>query len=93
MSIQNYIDYTETSLEANSSSNLALHNFSLKYLRDCVHPIGSIIQWEDFDGKVTIPDGFMLCDGSTLNNSDSPIDGETLPNLNGGSDTFIIRVI
>lgn len=32
-----------------------------------------------------LPDGWVECDGSVLSDSDSPYDGETIPDLNGGN--------
>jgi len=47
-------------------------------------PIGGIINWcKSFTGVPTIPDGFLECDGSVINDADSPLNGETLPDLNG----------
>lgn len=31
----------------------------------------------------TVPSQFALCDGSTISDSESPLDGQTLPDLNG----------
>lgn len=47
-------------------------------------PIGSIIPWnKDMTGVPSLPDNWVECDGSTISNSNSPMDGQTLPNLNG----------
>ena len=34
----------------------------------------------------TLPDGWLSCDGSVISDADSPMDGETLPALNGTTD-------
>jgi len=49
-------------------------------------PIGGIIPWlADFTGVPSIPTGFALCDGSTISDSESPLNGQTLPDLNGNN--------
>lgn len=61
-------------------------------------PVGTIIGWYDYAGLLTMPQGWMLCDGSIVNESNynsqhaagdwlvyvgaSPIGGIYLPNLN-----------
>lgn len=52
---------------------------------DLLAPIGSIFAWAKSIGSLTLPDGFMECDGSTISDSESPLDGQTLPDLNGGN--------
>jgi hypothetical protein len=47
-------------------------------------PIGSIIAWhKSFANTPSLPNNFLECDGSVINDSDSPYNGQTLPNLNG----------
>lgn len=49
-------------------------------------PIGVICAWDkDFGGVPgsTLPECWVECDGSTISDSDSPMDGQVLPNLNG----------
>lgn len=47
-------------------------------------PLGTIIAWHrDLDGNIPpLPDGWAECDGSTVNDPDSPLFGKDLPNLN-----------
>lgn len=46
-------------------------------------PIGAIIPWaKSITGVPNLPSEFMECDGSTVNDADSPINGESVPNLN-----------
>ena len=54
-------------------------------------PIGAIIAWaKSFTGvPATLPSGWVECDGSVLSDTDSPLDGETLPDLNSGSKRFL----
>ena len=45
-------------------------------------PIGAIIPWlKDLSGVPTMPSSYMECDGSTVNDADSPLNAVTLPNL------------
>lgn len=44
-------------------------------------PIGSIQAYYGRAMGLSIPDGWALCNGSTINDSDSPLNGKTLPNL------------
>ncbi|MDX1461968.1 MAG: hypothetical protein R3359_02840 [Marinirhabdus sp.] len=49
-------------------------------------PIGSIIAWHgSMAGVGALPDGWQLCDGSLITDSDSPLFGGPTPNLNGNT--------
>jgi hypothetical protein len=49
-------------------------------------PIGSIVQFhKDFDSSVSLPEEFEECDGTTINDADSPLDGLTKPDLQGNN--------
>jgi len=49
-------------------------------------PIGGIVPWfKDFTNVPSLPDEFAECNGQTLNDAESPLDGQTLPDLNGSS--------
>jgi len=49
-------------------------------------PIGTILDWhKDFTGTPSLPDNFVECNGQTLDDEDSPYDGQVIPNLNGDS--------
>lgn len=51
-----------------------------------VVPIGSIIAWHgNLVGVGSLPDGWVLCRGGTVYDVDSPINGRTIPNLNGNT--------
>ena len=43
-------------------------------------PIGGIVEWDDTFGN--LPDGFVLCDGSTVNDPLSAWNGTAVQNLN-----------
>lgn len=56
-------------------------------IRAIAPPIGTIISWaKSITGVPTIPDGYLECDGSTISDADSPMNGQAVPNLNGNSD-------
>ncbi len=47
-------------------------------------PIGTILPWnKTMTGVPTLPEGYAECDGSVISDAASPMDGETLPDLNG----------
>ena len=53
-------------------------------------PIGSIIGWaKSLTGTPSLPSGFVECNGQTLSDAGSPLNGATIPNLNnsGGAGT------
>ena len=43
-------------------------------------PVGAVIDWWCLSA-CTIPEGFMVADGSIVNDPDSPLNGQTLPDL------------
>ena len=50
-------------------------------------PIGSILPWaKSFTGVPTLPQGWAECDGSTVSDAESPLNGQTLPDLNGSTE-------
>ncbi len=47
-------------------------------------PIGAVMPWlKTLAGTPTIPANWMECDGSTISDSSSPMNGTTIPDLNG----------
>ena len=59
-------------------SGLTNLTFSVGYV-----PIGSIISWaKDIPGTPSLPDNFVECNGQTLNDPDSPLHGQVIPDLN-----------
>lgn len=51
-----------------------------------IAPIGSIVAWHrDLSGTPSIPPGWSECDGSTVSDAESPLNGQPLPDLNGGA--------
>jgi len=50
-------------------------------------PIGGIISWaKTLTGVPALPNSYLECDGAVISDADSPLNGETLPNLNGATD-------
>jgi len=50
-------------------------------------PIGGIVAWaKTIAGTPSLNSSWAECDGSAISDSDSPMDGETLPDLNGATD-------
>lgn len=54
-------------------------------IEDTIYPVGTILQHYDFNGTVNaVASGhWAYCDGSVVNNSASPLNGLTLPDLSG----------
>ncbi len=47
-------------------------------------PVGSVIAWhKDLSGAPALPEGWVECNGGTVNDSRSPLKGQAIPNLNG----------
>ncbi|WP_437536819.1 hypothetical protein WME79_17130 [Sorangium sp. So ce726] len=54
-------------------------------------PIGTIVDWwQPGDSAALCPEGFQICDGSTVDDPSSPIKGTKLPDL---SDRFVRAVV
>lgn len=48
-------------------------------------PIGSVVAWTNHvAGTPALPAGWVRCDGQVLSDAASPMNGQTIPNLNGG---------
>lgn len=53
-------------------------------VEDYQAPIGSIVAWhKSLSGVPSLPGNWAECNGQTISDSDSPLDGVTLPDLNG----------
>ena len=51
-----------------------------------VVPIGGVVAWvKSFPNTPVLPGSFVECNGQTLSDSNSPYNGQTIPNLNGAS--------
>jgi len=71
---------------------VAENDYPLNLLQDRVDevenaliPIAGITAWhKSLAGS--LPENFVECDGSTINDSESPLDGQTVPDLNGNQE-------
>ena len=91
MAIRNVIlggtDYTDTSIlyavELNDTNNAIISQNSAT--NPTPPPIGSVVGWAKTMTSVpqTLPAGWVECDGSTISDTDSPLNGVTIPNLLG----------
>ena len=58
-----------------------------KFLRDLrlmALPIGTVLPWlKSLTNVPDLPVGFVECSGQTLSDEFSPLDGQTIPDLNG----------
>lgn len=46
--------------------------------------IGTIVGWlKNLNNTPPLLDGWMECNGATVNDSDSPFNGQSVPNING----------
>src|ERR1044072_3876321 len=47
-------------------------------------PIGGVVGWcKDMPGMPPLPENFAECNGQVLADAASPLDGQTIPDLNG----------
>lgn len=63
-------------------------NANFTYLNNVSVPIGGIIGWhQDLTGVPALPGSgeWVKCDGQTLSDANSPMNGQVIPNLNGNS--------
>jgi len=81
--------YRSSFVEINSGDKLGEGYFNGIYnnLLSWSPPVGAILPWlKSFTGvPQTLPSGWMELDGSTISDADSPMNGETLPDLNGNN--------
>jgi hypothetical protein len=67
-----------------SPLNSAEMRGQLSALLDAAAPIGALKPWlKDFPGVPPLTAHWAECNGQVLGDADSPLDGQTLPNLNG----------
>ncbi len=52
-------------------------------VKSVIPPIGTVLPWaKTLTGVPSLPDAWMECDGSAISDSDSPMDGQNVPDLN-----------
>ena len=55
-----------------------------------VVPIGGVIPWfKDTPGVPALPSNFVECNGQFLNDAESSLDGQLMPDINTGAQRFI----
>ena len=49
-------------------------------------PIGAVVSWlKNYTNTPSLPEGWVECNGQTLSDSESPYDGQTIPDLNSNN--------
>lgn len=73
--------------DLNSNFTKSVTDFSTIFSY-AVPPIGSIIAYHISSGLSTgtIPTGWLDCNGQTISDADSPMNGQAVPNLNGSTE-------
>lgn len=57
-------------------------------VKSTIPPIGAVLSWLKNLGTThtpALPDGWVECNGQVLSDTDSPYNGDTIPNLNAGT--------
>jgi hypothetical protein len=53
-------------------------------------PIGAVLPWfKDTPGVPALPANFVECNGQILSDSESPLDGQSMPDINTGAQRFV----
>jgi hypothetical protein len=53
-------------------------------------PIGIVLPWfKDIPGVPSLGENFVECNGQVLNDPESPLDGQSMPDINTGIQRFI----
>ena len=57
---------------------------NVNLVKAVIPPIGAVLPWfKTFANVPALPDGWVECDGTAISDADSPMNGQTLPDLNG----------
>ena len=80
--LEDRMDQTETDTEQNSK-DISSNDSDIQSLEQGLIPIAGITAWHKNLTSKSLPDRFKECDGSTVNDSGSPLDGQSVPDLNG----------
>ncbi len=73
-----------TSFQAGELVSAAKINENFDFLKNRAAPIGGIMAWhKNYTGSLTLTDGWIECNGQVINDTESPFNGMTAPNLNG----------
>lgn len=53
-------------------------------------PVGVVLPWfKDLPGVPALGENFVECNGQVLDDADSPLDGQLMPDINTGAQRFI----
>lgn len=78
------------SFTAGTPAKAAEVNANFAYVDARLVPIGAIVAWnkhiKGVDAPLTLPAGWVECNGQTLVDSESPLNGLVVPDLNGVED-------
>lgn len=62
----------------------------MAYLENGLVPIGAILSWaKSLTSVPTLPAGFLECNGQTVSNTSSLLNGVVLPDLNSANNRFL----
>lgn len=78
---------TRTSLDLNSASDINQLQANITWLLNNILPVGATIEWDNY-GAIDMPDNYLYCNGQTVSDPDSPLNGKTLPLKSG----YIVRI-
>lgn len=73
--VSDRVDQAETDIDQNSSDIAEVENALI--------PVAGITAWHKNLGE-SLPANFVECNGQTVSDADSPLDGQTIPDLNDG---------
>lgn len=73
--LQNRVDQAETNISDNDSD--------ISSLEQGLIPIAGITAWHKNLTSESLPDRFVECNGQTVSDTESPLDGSSVPDLNG----------
>lgn len=60
------------------------YSYKAALVEQTIVPVGAIMAWtKSLAGVPALPDGWVECNGQTLNDTESPLNGQVIPNLNG----------
>lgn len=67
-----------------NAAGVVVHTADLTSINTIDIPVGGIIWWyKDLPGVPALPSGWVECNGQTLNDPESLLDGRVIPNING----------
>lgn len=83
-SVEDRVDQAETDIDGNSS-DIQGNTQDISELRQALMPIAGVTAWDKAMTSEGLPEGFVECNGQTVNDAESPLDGQSVPDLNGNN--------